>query len=257
MQRNWHTGEWEDVTERNNLEQWSKTSILQHVGRGQLEEINRLFLNMASYICWEFSERAGETYGSTVAVPERRPETQGLARNFRLNALSPSFLVELRIMTASTILEDRSSHLRQVFLLPNILLLELSHGVILATSEWIESVHEQPAEPFVENDREAEAGYAWEMAMYGGPPLAIAYRANCSHGLKACRWPGIKEQRSATTAISGHRERLGDRLGTKHGLCANILHESLLGAGREARPIVHETSKDARSRYWNSYGRSL
>lgn len=89
MQRNWQTREWEDVTERNNLKQWSKISTLQHVGRGQLEEMNRLFLNMASYICWEFSEQAGETYGSTVAVPGRRPETQGLARNFHLNCVIP------------------------------------------------------------------------------------------------------------------------------------------------------------------------
>lgn len=168
MQRNWQTREWVDVTERNSLEQRSKIPILQHVGRGQLEGIDRLFLNKARYVCWESSERARETYGSTVAVPERRPETQGLTKEFTSIALSPNFLVELRIVTASAILEDHSSHLRQVFLLADILLHELSHGDILATSDWIESVHGQPAEPFVENDREAEAGYAWEMAMYGG-----------------------------------------------------------------------------------------
>ncbi|KAI4132102.1 MAG: hypothetical protein LQ347_002698 [Umbilicaria vellea] len=192
MQRNWQTRDWEDVTERNNLERWSKISVLHHVGRGQLEEINRLFLNMASYICWQFSDRDGGTYRSTVVVPERRPDTHGVTKNFTSIAIIPSFLVELRIVTASTTLPDQNSHLRQVFLLASTLLHELSHGVILAMSDWIENVHEQPAEPFVENDREAEAGYAWEMAMYGGPALAIAYRANCSLGLKACRWPGIK-----------------------------------------------------------------
>lgn len=65
MQRNWQTREWEDVTGLNNRERWTKISISQHVGRDQLEEINRLFLSMAGCICWEFDERGGETYGST------------------------------------------------------------------------------------------------------------------------------------------------------------------------------------------------
>ena len=192
MQRNWRTREWEDVTERNNLERWTKISTSQHVGRGQLEEINRLFLNMAGCICWEFGERAGETYGSTVAVPERWHETQGLANNFISIALSPNFQTEFRNLAASTTPEAQNSYLRQVFLLANTLLHELSHGVILARCDRLESAHDQPAEPFVGNDREAEVGYAWEMAMYGGPPLAIDYRADCGLGLKACRWPGIK-----------------------------------------------------------------
>ena len=192
MQKNWQTREWEDVTGLNNRERWTKISISQHVGRDQLEEINRLFLNMAGCICWEFDERGGETYGSTIVVPERWPEAQGLANNFTSIALSPKFPAEFRTVAAGTTPEDQNSHLRQVFLLSNTLLHELSHGVILATCDRLESVHDQPAEPFVGNDREAEVGYAWEMAMYGGPPLAIDYRADCSRGLKACRWPGMK-----------------------------------------------------------------
>ena len=180
------------MTEGLNLQRWTKISISQHVGRAQLLEINRSFLNMTGCICWEFGERAGETYGSTVAVPERWAETQGLVRNFTSVALSPGFLTEARIVAAGTTLEDQNSHLRQIFLLANTLLHELSHGVIIATCGRLESVHDQPTEPFVEGDREAEVGYAWEMAMYGGPPLAIDYRADCSLGLKACRWPGMK-----------------------------------------------------------------
>ena len=192
MQRNWHTRVMEDVTERNNLERWTKISISRRVGRDQLEDINQLFLNMAGCICWEFEERGGECYGSTVAVPDKWLEAQGLANNFTSVALSPRFLTEFRIVAAGTTHEDRNLHLRQVFLLANTLLHELSHGVITATCDRLESVHEQPAEPFVEDDREAEIGYAWEMATYGGPPLPIDYRADCRFGFKVCRWPGIK-----------------------------------------------------------------
>lgn len=199
MQRNWETRELEDATERNNLERWTRISISQHVGIPQFEELNRLFISMVGCVCWEFSERGGPTYGSTVVVPERRPQTQGLARNFSSIALSPNFLTEIRTVTVRTTPEEQNSHLRQVFLLASTLLHELSHAVLLATSDPIEDAHDQPAEPFVENDREAEVGYAWEMAMYGGPPYAIGYRADCSLGLKACRWPGIKR-----SAIGDH-----------------------------------------------------
>lgn len=38
--------------------------------------------------------------------------------------------------------------------------------------------------------------------------------------------------------------KVGDRLGTKHGLGATVLHESILGAGREVWPIVYEVPEN-------------
>lgn len=48
--------------------------------------------------------------------------------------------------------------------------------------------------------------------------------------------------------------KVGDRLGTEHGLGAAILHDSLLGADRKVWPIFYEILEDAWSHFRTLYG---
>lgn len=167
---------------------WSRFSAVA-VGADEWQRLESFWEQMQQAVAIRFGDlSASGSNGQTVEMDWGRAYPPGqLLRSGReaLITLSLGFLNFLRTLTDPTPTESLPHRLRQNHILAITLLHELCHAIHIVQTK-------ADVEPFFEDHRQAELGFAWEQSVLNGvllPVLKDATTENARWGLQFNRWP--------------------------------------------------------------------
>ena len=167
---------------------WSRFSAVA-VGAEEWQRLESFWEQMQQALAIRFRDLSHSgSNGQTVEMDWGRPYPPGqLLRGGHeaLITLSMGFLNFLRTLSGPTQTESLPDRLRQNHILAITLLHELCHAIHIVQTK-------ADVEPFFEDHRQAELGFAWEQSVLNGvtlPVLKDASTENARWGLQFNRWP--------------------------------------------------------------------
>ncbi|KAI9718537.1 MAG: hypothetical protein M1812_003988 [Candelaria pacifica] len=149
------------------------------------ESVEFHFTTISSDLTWGFSQPISYDLQPLLKYEGAPPQGDGVSV-----ALNSKILAILRRNDISI-----SQRLRVQYFLALGILHEFAHVVHIATTSAPKDKNgyeiSPNLEPFYEDDRQAECGYACSQALINGTVEAINDRLDCEHGLWIAKWPAV------------------------------------------------------------------
>ncbi|MCJ1300187.1 hypothetical protein MMC08_002982 [Hypocenomyce scalaris] len=158
------------------------------IGVNEMQQLNSFWDQMRHAVTYRFADLNEEnSTGMTYRRRWKKPYPPGplITSSYAVIVeLSIEFREVLRGFVDPTPTEALPYYLRQHHLIATTILHELCHAIHSARTTI-------PTDPFFEDDRQAELGFAWEQCVLNGPMHSVNRKddENANWGLQFFRWP--------------------------------------------------------------------